>query len=287
MRLAHYSDIHVTASPLKEGLRSFVGKRLAGSVNYGVGGRGRHFEGSDHRIARLLEDVDAQGVDHALCTGDVTQMSFESEFSKCAELYGERLSQPELHTVIPGNHDRYTSEAVQAQRFERHLGALAAPDGEYPLVKRLGEHVVLVALDVAEARPLFDSSGHVGPEQREKLKEILTDDSLVGRFVILALHYGLLRRTGRRDRRTHRLRDDQELIALVDRADVTLDLVLHGHMHRPYRVRTRRRTVFCAGSATDLAGRCGYNVYDIDLETKRVDVERRVWSAATDGYVAW
>ena len=35
-------------------------------------GRGRHFAGSDQRIAKLLEDVDAQGVDHALCTGDVT-----------------------------------------------------------------------------------------------------------------------------------------------------------------------------------------------------------------------
>jgi hypothetical protein len=49
-----------------------------------------------------LADIDAVGVDHALCTGDVTQMSYAIEFERLSALYGPRLQQPERHTVIPG-----------------------------------------------------------------------------------------------------------------------------------------------------------------------------------------
>ena len=91
MKLAHYSDIHITHFPLsgKPAL-----KRLAAVASYTLAGRGKHFEHSDERIARLLEDVDAQGVDHALCTGDLTGVSTEAEFVKVAELFGPRLQQP-------------------------------------------------------------------------------------------------------------------------------------------------------------------------------------------------
>lgn len=285
MRLAHYSDIHVTVTPWREGVQHLLGKRFSGALSFSIGGRGRHFEGSDHRIRRLLDDVDRQGVDHALCTGDVTQTSLEVEFRRCAELFGERLQAPERHTVIPGNHDRYTRTAEAERRFERFLGELAGPGGRYPFTKQIGEGVRLVAIDVSRSTSLADSSGLCGAAQRDELQAILTDASLRDEYVILAMHYGLLRRTGRRDRRTHRVRDDLELIALLDRGDVHLDLVLHGHMHRPYRVRTARRTVICTGSATDLAGRCGYNVLDIDVDNRRLEIERRVWDADADGYV--
>lgn len=281
MRLAHYSDIHVTAKPFAEG--RLWGKRLVGALNYTVGGRGAHFEGSDQRIARLLEDIDEQVVDHALCTGDVTQMSYESEFARVAELYGARLGQPDRHTVIPGNHDRYTRDADAGLRFEAHLGALGA-EGGYPLVKALPQGVTLVALDVARARPLLDSSGLAGPEQLERLQAVLTDSSLRDRFVVLGLHYGLLRRTGKRDRFNHRLRDDLALMALIERADVHLDLVLHGHMHRPYRYSVGRREVICVGSATDLAHPCGYHVYDIDPSARTLRTRRRVWDSAENTY---
>lgn len=282
MRLAHFSDIHVTHFPLTGKLAL---KRFMAVASYSVAGRGRHFEGSDFRIQKLLEDVDAQGVDHAICTGDLTGVSTEAEFARVAELFGPRLQQPGKYTVIPGNHDRYVEGAEGL--FEQHFGALSE-GGRYPFLKHLSDTVSVVAIDVARPTSIVDSSGLCGEQQREALRGILTDSSLKGRFVILALHYGLLRAEGRRDARPHGLRDDLEVMELIDRDDVTLDLVLHGHMHRPYVVKTKRRNVVCVGSSTDLhvAQGCGYHVYEIDPASHRVKIERRVWNGGPARYEA-
>lgn len=214
MKLAHYSDIHVTHFPLS-GKAAL--KRLAAIASYSLAGRGRHFEGSDQRIGKLLEDIDAQGVDHALCTGDLTGVSTEAEFERVAGLFGPRLQQPARHTVIPGNHDRYVAGA--AGLFEQHFASLSE-GGRFPFLKHLTDEVSLVAIDVARPTSLIDSSGLCGPRQREALLAMLTDASLKGRFVVMALHYGLLRAEGQRDSRPHGLRDDLEVMALIDRADV-------------------------------------------------------------------
>ncbi|MFZ5445385.1 MAG: metallophosphoesterase family protein [Myxococcota bacterium] len=281
MKLAHFSDIHITHFPLSGG---FALKRLAAIASYTLMGRGAHFTDSDQRIARLLEDVDAQGVDHALCTGDLTGVSTAAEFEKVAALFGPRLQQPARFTVIPGNHDRYV-RGVEGH-FERHFGALSE-QGRYPFVKHVSDEVTIVAIDVARPTSVVDSSGLCGGAQREKLLAILTDASLRERFVVLALHYGLLRAEGQRDRRNHGLRDDLELLALVDRPDVSLDLVVHGHMHRPYVVRSKARTLINAGSATDLhVPGCGYHVYEIDPRAHRVRLFRRAWNQAAGRYDA-
>ena len=283
MRLAHFSDIHVTHFPLTAA-GGFALKRLLAVGSYSVAGRGAHFAGSNDRITALLQDVDALKIDHAICTGDLTGVSTEPEFAEVAQCFGpERLTRPDRYTVIPGNHDRYIASA--AGRFERYFGSLCG-EGRFPLVKALPGDVTLVCADAARPTNLVDSSGLIGTAQRAKLLQILTDPSLRGRFVVLAFHYGLLRMNGQRDGRTHGLRDDAEMLELIDRPELSLDLVIHGHLHRPFRLRTARRTIVNAGSATDLhVNGAGYNVYDIDAATHRVTLSRRAWSPAASAYV--
>ena len=268
MRLAHFSDIHVTIRPTSIG-----GKRLAGTLNYWFGGRRQHFTDVEHRIQRLLEDVDAQGVDHALCTGDVTQMSFVEEFARCAKLFGDRSG----YTVIPGNHDRYTEQAASECWFERHFGDLAPP--EYPYAKPLADGVTAVLLDVARPCSLFESSGLCGDQQREAARELIRS---ADGFVVVALHYGFLRGNGRPDRASHGIVDYEPLLQMLQNEKV--DLVLHGHMHESYTVKADALTIVCAGSATDLYRRCGYNVYEIDPERKTFTTTRRTWNPAEDRY---
>lgn len=285
VRLAHLSDLHVTLRAEADPLSILHPKRAMSAVNYYLFGRAQHFHGVEERIELLLADADATGADHVLCTGDVTSTSHEREFADAAALFGDRLAAPARYTVLPGNHDRYTTQAHEERRFERWFGAVSSPAGDYPLVKRVAPGVTVVALDVS--RPtLLSSSGLCGDTQRERLLAVLTDRSLERELVVLALHYGLLRRTGRPDHLSHRLTDYRELIALIDREDVHVDLVVHGHIHRGYRVKTERRTVVCAGSATDLAYRCGYNVYALDLEQRTFTTERRVWNGSARAYEA-
>lgn len=280
MRLAHFSDLHLTLFPLSAG---FALKRLAAVASYTLAGRGRHFAGSGLRIARLLEDVDEQAVDHGLCTGDLTGVSGAAEFAQVAGLFGPRLTQPQRFTVLPGNHDRYTEGARRQRLFERHFGALCG-GAAFPLVKPLPGNVTLVAVDSARPTSLLDSSGRVGAAQRERLQAVLTDASLRDRFVVVALHYGLVRAKGHRDSRHHGLRDDLELMALLERRECAVDLVVHGHMHTAYAVRVGRRQVVNAGSATDLHAACGYNLFELDAANFRLRCRRRAWDTAAGRY---
>lgn len=264
---------------MSEPVARLMGKRAMGALNYYLGGRGAHFRDVESRITRLLEDIDSQGVDHALCTGDVTQMSYESEFERCAELFGDRRQQPERWTVIPGNHDRYTHGAAQARRFDRWFAGLGADS--YPFAKQIAPGVRVVAMDVARPNAMLDSSGLCGPAQLERTKALLAEAK--GDFVILALHYGLFRSNGQPDRKTHGIRDLPELIAVLESERV--DLILHGHIHRAYQVAVANTTAVCAGSATDLYQRCGYNIYELDPEGRTFTTQRRVWDAEAEVYV--
>jgi 3',5'-cyclic AMP phosphodiesterase CpdA len=280
VKLAHISDLHLTRSPLGA---TWAAKPLAALASGLATGRWQRFVGADRRIAALLEDLDAQRVDHVLCTGDLTSVSGEEEFQEVARLLRPLIVRPAFATCLPGNHDRYLASV--AGRFERDFAPLCE-GGRFPFVKDLGGGVCLVGVDSARPTSMLDSSGLVGPAQRDALARTLTDPALRDRFVVVGLHYGLAGRGGRRERRSHRLRDDREVAAVLDRESSAVDLVVHGHIHRPFVTRTARRWVVNAGSATDLGAACGYFVYDIEAAEHRVRLERRVWSAARGAYVA-
>jgi 3',5'-cyclic AMP phosphodiesterase CpdA len=277
-RLAHFSDIHYTLPPFSLPTKAMLNKRAFGISSYYFSGRGRHFAHTDQRIPALLADADAQNVDHVLCTGDLTAISADEELQGCAAAFGERLEQPARYTVIPGNHDRYVRSAVSERLFERRFETLCE-GAEFPFEKRVGP-VRFVAIDVT--RPTgMSSAGKCGDEQLQKLRALLAKDRARENDVtILVLHYGLLRPGGVRDSRHHGIEDDLALLALIDSDDVRVDLVLHGHIHRAYIVKTERRYAICAGSATDLHIRCGYNVYTIDPATRRLSLERRDWNGS-------
>lgn len=281
-RLAHFSDIHYTLNPFLHLPEGVLGKRLAGCASYLVGGRRTRFRDCSERISILLDDVDQAGVDHALCTGDVTSVSLDQEFEGLARLFGPRLHAPEKYTVIPGNHDRYVVEPAALRGFERSFARLSAP--QYPFAKRIGAGVRVVAIDVSRPTAFTDSSGLCGPEQRAALARILAEDTSSTTFV--AMHYGLLRWRGNEDRLHHCMRDARDVLQLLNESPARIALVLHGHMHGAFTVSSGRHPIICAGSATDLLVDCGYCIYDVDLETLAVSVERRHWNRARNRYEA-
>lgn len=284
MRIAHFSDVHCTINPLSRKPHRVLGKRVMGSLNYFFGGRRAHFRNSNERLQELLADVDSQSPDHVICTGDLTQMSFPEEFETAANLFGHRLDHPSRFTVIPGNHDRYTQKTEQERHFEKWFGPLCE-HGNFPFMKSLSESVTLIGLDPCRATSMADSSGKIGEAQLAKLHELLQQLKRAEQFVILALHYAPFRRNGEPDRPNHGLRDLDALMEIVESQDSVVRMVIHGHIHGSYQLERNGRTYFCSGSATDLYGACGYNVYDIDSTQRLVQVTRRVWSREEHKYV--
>jgi len=110
-------------------------------------------------------------VDHALCTGDLTQVSRADEFEGVARVFADRLQEPNRFTVIPGNHDRYIPSA--AGLFERSFSSLS---GSFPFVKHVAG-VRIIGLDPCRPTSLVNASGLCGDAQRERLRALLEEDT--------------------------------------------------------------------------------------------------------------
>lgn len=231
-KIAHISDLHVLdldgASVL-----SFMNKRLAGGANLLLSRARAH---RVEVVRRALDELTDGGIDHLAVTGDLTNLSLEAEFRLARRLL-EDFGEPSRISVIPGNHDRYTYRSAWAHRFEAHFGPLmrsdlsALPaDGPYPYVK-LRDGVAVVGLSSAVPTPPAYATGRVSRRQLRALTELLALDEVKNRFVVVLVHHHLVTPPYRHIDFFRRLVNADQVLDVLLRGRV--DLVLHGHNHRP------------------------------------------------------
>ena len=122
MRIAHLSDVHLFSA---DGARAadFLNKRWLGGLNLLVN-RGQKYRADV--FDALVADVNAQGVDHVACTGDITNLALPGEFRYARERFDRFALGPAEVTCIPGNHDNYVSEGEGL--FEGAFGEYCAAD---------------------------------------------------------------------------------------------------------------------------------------------------------------
>jgi 3',5'-cyclic AMP phosphodiesterase CpdA len=282
VRLAHFSDIHVTSEPLGWETRDWFNKRLPGWINLRWLGRGRRFRTADDVVEALVADLRQRRPDHLVFSGDATAMGFETEFMHAAELL--RLKDPDLPPgiAVPGNHDYYTRASAKVGHFERYFTPWQTgeriDDFTYPFAQRVGS-VWLVAVNSCTGnRWTWDASGQVDAPQLERLDQLLAHLEPAPR--ILVTHYPICLASGKRERRTHGLRNLTDLIAVAARGGV--GLWLHGHRHGAYYLShpgVAPFPVVCVGSATQ-SGYWSYNEYAVEgrqvrATRRRYDPERR------------
>src|ERR1043166_4760545 len=134
VRLAHLSDIHISAVPLGWRKRDWLNKRFTSWLNLRFG-RQQRFARADEVAGRLMEELPGRGIDHVIFSGDATALGFESEFRRAAEvLHVGRLPIPGL--AVPGNHDYLTRDVAASGLFERYFeawqGGVRIDDQRYP-----------------------------------------------------------------------------------------------------------------------------------------------------------
>lgn len=226
MLVAHCSDLHLLSL---EGARprDFLGKRLTGGLNLLLN-RGGEF--STEVAITLMRDVSAQGAEHLLVSGDLTNLALPSELALARRVLAELKLPPSEVTVVPGNHDAYTEEVVRRDDFGRLMlpflrGDLQGASG-FPFARLRGELAVIALTTAVPTAPLI-ATGRVGRGQLQALERLLDSAECRARFRLVVLHHPP------HDRHVHwhnRLLDAGELRAVLARSGA--ELVVHGHQHR-------------------------------------------------------
>ncbi len=264
IRLAHFSDIHVTAPGCSWRLGDWLNKRMAAWLNLHLLGRGKNFLHSERILTALRHELRQRNFDHLIFSGDATALGFEEEMRRAAELLG--VAEPPPGLAVPGNHDYCTHAAMHSGHFEHYFAAWQSGQriGEdvYPFAQRV-EDVWLIGVNSSTANRLYwDARGRVGAAQLARLEKLLAGLSPGPR--ILVTHYPIWLAEGRHEHRFHGLRDLTDLIAVAERGGVVL--WLHGHRHESYHHAHSQCTPFpviCAGSTTQ-RGRWSYNDYTLN-----------------------
>ncbi len=265
IRLAHFSDVHITVKPLGWSHIDWFNKRLTGLFNLRWLGRGRRFNMADIVLAELIAELRRQPPDRAIFSGDATALGFEAEFVHAAALM--RVGNPDAlpGLAVPGNHDYYTPTSARSGLFEKYFAPWQVGqrvDGAiYPFAQRVGSAWLVAVNSCTGNRWTWDAAGTVGPEQRGRLARLL--DRLDSGPRILVTHYPVCLESGEREKRSHCLRDLSEMLTVTARGGICL--WLHGHRHSPYHLGRSRFAPFpvvCAGSATQ-NGTWSYGEYTL------------------------
>jgi 3',5'-cyclic AMP phosphodiesterase CpdA len=181
VRIVHLSDIHVWRyefNPLH-----LINKRALGMVDL-VTHRARKFR--LERLRDVVQRVKALDADHVLITGDLTTTALPAEFQAARSALAELLVDSSKVTVIPGNHDRYTTGSMRFRAFEEWFGAFA-PEGPYPWFRWLDAETAVLGLD--PTRSHISATGKLPDDQLARARALLADPSTRLRRLIVACHY--------------------------------------------------------------------------------------------------
>lgn len=294
LRIAHVSDLHVLA-PAGFALRRILfNKRVTGYANL-IMNRGRAYR-REYLLAVLK--AAASEADHVVVTGDVTNLSLESEYEEAYRLL-EDVARSTPVTLVPGNHDIYLPSIRRKRRFPHHFSrffhsdlpefALDLPAGQFPSVKLHGP-AAIIGLSSAVPRPPFVSAGYLGSEQLAALGRLLVHPEVARRTPVILVHHPPFDAHSRLKQLLGGLVDAEALRDTLQ--PLSHGLLLYGHLHirRHARLATASGAldVLCATAAAldheDARIRAGFNLYELDEDGHITSLETRVLEPRTHAF---
>ncbi len=293
MKIAHLSDPHLLDLSGVSPWQLYGNKRLTGMVNLRLKREHKH---KPHIVGAMLDDIRAQGVDHVVVTGDLTNLALDPEFARARAALDALEMRPEDVTVIPGNHDRYTRGSAVGRRFERHFADHIACDlnlpreGAFPFVRLRGP-VAFIGLSSAVPRLPLVASGRIGSAQLNALRAALDHPEVRSRTPVVLTHHPVVNPDAFVARTLRGLSDAALLRGAL--AHLPRVLALHGHLH--HRGQASLPTpggslhLLGATSASMLHGdpsrMAGYNLYSMSPDGGLEGVTARVWDATLGQFI--
>jgi 3',5'-cyclic AMP phosphodiesterase CpdA len=274
MRLVHLSDIHLWRYDWRP--RRLLGKRAWGMLAL-ARGRARRFR--LERLADVVARVRSLEPDYTLITGDLTTTALPEEFDDALTALAPLLDDPDRVSVLPGNHDRYTPDAVRERRFETAFDAfLVSP--HFPWIRHLDARTRLLALD--PTRYHLTARGFLPPSQIEQADALLATLGPDPGRLIVACHYPAYAPPGYARQLAHkRLANQRDVRAWL--ATLPPHLYCCGHVHAawayaPPDLPTHLSLNAGAPLLRDPTGRTLPGFLEITLDADSVQATHHAWT---------
>jgi len=246
MKIAHFSDPH--GGGPAEDFMAYFDKRWVGVFNYRFRRKFRH---DLSKLARAVEFILDTKPDVAVCTGDLTSAGQPGEFSRVLEII-KPLQQSDIPLIYtPGNHDCYVKRPKCVAAVKNAVEVMS--QGKYTfdtMPQKLSYNGVdFLIVNTSAPSNLLCSWGFLTKKNREFIenacmKENQTPKILISHYPMTDDHPWL--------RIRHRLFGQKKILQLMD--EKKLDLVLCGHVHKPYlKTDDQGRGECCAGSVSSNA----------------------------------
>jgi 3',5'-cyclic AMP phosphodiesterase CpdA len=181
VRIIQLSDIHVwrySWNPLR-----LMSKRTVGIVSL-LAGRAKRFR--LERLEAVVARVKGLEPDHVLITGDLTTTALPNEFADARAALDPLLADPSRATIIPGNHDRYTSGSVRHRHFERAFGEFM-PRLAFPWLRAIDARTAILGLDATRSH--LSPTGRLPIGQLDEARALVADPATRPPRLIVACHY--------------------------------------------------------------------------------------------------
>lgn len=258
MRLIHLTDPHLSSL---EGLSFFRlhGKRRSGYLSWY---QKRRYVHRRTVLERLTREIMAHQPQQILLTGDLVHIGLEREMEEAAEWLGS-LGPPEKIMFVPGNHDNYAADSLEAmyRQWGAYLPREHQPDSDYtsgfPIVRK-SAGVKLIGVNTSCVTPIFSATGKLGEAQRLRLAATLEPEPEAPEFRCLLIHHPPFPSLTKRRKA---LRDAAGLRKLV--SEKPPHLVLYGHIHCNRETMLDGVRCYCTASASSTEN-ASYRIFDIE-----------------------
>ncbi len=183
-RIAHLSDVHMLDS--RPG-----GSRSGWSMRHHFLSFGRPLDdvGRRRKFAHALSAARRAGAGHVVVSGDLTEVGAPGEFEALAEVLHESEFAPERITLVPGNHDLYTSPDGWRRAIEGPLSAFASTSAGEPGLVVECAGVRLLPLDVTLHQPVTRSAGVIPDDALSMVARRAADPAFSDRPLVVVQHH--------------------------------------------------------------------------------------------------
>src|SRR5450432_2967909 len=183
-RIAHLSDAHIL-DPRPSRTRSGWSMR----VRFLSIGRPLDAAGRRDKLRRSLETAQRVGAQHFVLSGDLTEIGAPGEYETLAEVLHDSGIAPDRMTLVPGNHDMYSSADASRWALEGPLAAFARTSAREPgkIVDIAGAS--LLPLDATFHQPVTRSAGWLPDEAIASIERRASDPTLARKPLVAIQHH--------------------------------------------------------------------------------------------------